>query len=99
MTNPDLDTKKPRLYYNRDEANSRYHPNWFKNEPPFSMANTIYPCNGGIPAHPTLSGCSSWVSSMPKIYRIAPTFGSLKTSKHLLFPVITFDYIVTYSNQ
>jgi len=23
------------------------------------MANTIYPYNGGIPAHPTLSGCSS----------------------------------------
>jgi len=41
------------------------------------MANTIYPCNGGIPAHPTLSGCSSRASSKSENCRITPTSGSL----------------------
>jgi len=42
------------------------------------MANTIYPDNGGKPAHPTDSGCGSQTSSRLIHYRIAPTFGSLK---------------------
>jgi len=37
------------------------------------MAITIYPCNGGIPARPTLSGCSSQVSSKERNCRVTPT--------------------------
>jgi len=41
------------------------------------MANTIYPYNGGNPSYPTLSGRSSWTSSMNLKIPFLTNHGSL----------------------
>ena len=60
------------------------------------MADTIYTCNGGIPAHPTDSGCCSQMSSRLVHYRIAPTSGSLKMIPVTTIPVHCISYIAYY---
>jgi len=62
-----------------------------------SMAITIYPYNGGIPAHPTLSGCSSWVSSKVRNCRITPTTALWKFSDTFYYS--QFYYITCFKSR
>jgi len=47
------------------------------------MASTIYPFNGGNPSYPTLSGSSSWTSSMNLKIPFRTIHGSLRNPQFI----------------
>ncbi len=68
---------------NRDEVITRGTTLIDSNESTLSMASTIYPFNGGNPSYPTLSGRSSWTSSMNLKIPFRTIHGSLRNSQFI----------------